>query len=104
VFIDSGNGGESDRLAEVIRATCDVPVGSINSARLATVERVVHGIEQAGRRPVLLAGARAPLRPYGGPIRHIMQLRSTMDENALTAPPLHTLPLRVDVWMSEPTP
>ena len=103
VFIDSGNGGESDRLAEVVRATCGVPVGSINTARLATVERVVHGIEQAGRRPVLLAGVRARLMPYGGHIRHIMRLRSTMDENALTAPPLHTLPLNVDVWMTEPT-
>ena len=103
VFIDSGNGGESDRLAEVVRATCGVPVGSINSAHLATVEQVVRGIEQAGRRPVLLAGVRSRLRPYGGQIRHVMRLRSTMDENALTAPPLHTIPFDVDVYMSEPT-
>jgi hypothetical protein len=33
-----------------------------------------------------------------------MRLRSTMDENALTAPPLHTLPFNVNVWMSEPAP
>jgi hypothetical protein len=32
-----------------------------------------------------------------------MRLRSTMDENALTAPPLHTIPFDVDVYMSEPT-
>jgi hypothetical protein len=102
VFIDSGNGGASDRLAEVIRGTCGVPVGSILSARPATVEQVIRGIEQAGRRPVLLAGVRSRLRPYGGQIRHIMRLRSTQDENALTAPPLHTLPFNVDVWMSEP--
>lgn len=103
VFIDSGHGGASDRLAEVVRATCGVPVGSINSAQLATVEQVVRGIEQAGRRPVLLAGARSRLVPYGGQIRHIMRLRSTMDENALTAPPLRTLAFNVDVFMSEPT-
>jgi hypothetical protein len=103
VFIDSGNGGESDRLAQVIRGTCGVPVGSIGSARRATVEQVVRGIEQAGRRPVLLAGAQAPLRPYGAQARQIMRLRTTMDENALTAPPQRTRPLTVNVWMSEPT-
>jgi hypothetical protein len=103
VFIDSSNGGASDRLAEVVRATCGVPVGSIASARLATVQQVVRGISRAGRQPVLLAGARARLRPYGGRIIHIMKLRTTMDENALTAPPLHTLPLNADVWMTEPT-
>jgi hypothetical protein len=103
VFIDSGNGGASDRLAEVVRATCGVPVGSLNSAHLATVEQVVRGIERAGRRPVFLAGARSRLVPYGGQISHIMRLRSTMDGNALTAPPLHTIPFDVDVFMSEPT-
>jgi hypothetical protein len=103
VFVDSSGGGEADRLAEVIRATCGVPVGSIARAHLATVEQVVRGIEQAGRRPVLLAGARARLSPYGGHIRHIMALRSTRDEDTLTTPPLHTLPFDVDVWMTEPT-
>jgi hypothetical protein len=103
VFIDSSNGGEADRLAEVVRATCGVPVGSIARAHQATVEQVVRGIQHAGRRPVLLAGARAPLTTYGGHIRHIMRLRSTMDENALTTAPLHTLPFDVDVWMTEPT-
>jgi len=103
VFIDSGHGGASDRLAEVVRATCGVPVGSINSAHLATVEQVVRGIQRAGRRPVFLAGARSRLTPYGGQITHIMRLRSTMDENTLTAPPLHTIPFDVDVFMSEPT-
>ena len=63
----------------------------------------MRGIERAGRRPVLLAGARARLTPYGGHIRHIMALRSTQDENTLTAAPLHTLPFDVDVWMTEPT-
>src|SRR5215469_8589195 len=103
VFIDSGNGGESDRLAQVIRGTCDVPVGSIGSARPAAVEQVVRGIEQAGRRPVLLAGGSAKLRPYGTQVRQIMRLRTTMDESTLTAPPRHTRPLTVDVWMLEPS-
>jgi hypothetical protein len=33
-----------------------------------------------------------------------MRLRSTQDMNALTAPPLHTIPFKVNVYMSEPTP
>jgi hypothetical protein len=78
-------------------------VGSIDSAHLATVEQVVRGIEHAGRRPVFLAGARSRLTPYGGQISQIMRLRSTMDGNALTAPPLHTIAFDVDVFMSEPT-
>ena len=102
VFIDSSNGGASDQLAQVLRGTCGVPVGTIASARPASVQQVVRGIEQAGRRPLLLAGVRARLKPYGGQIRHIMMLRSTQDENALTAPPTHTRPFNVDVWMSEP--
>jgi hypothetical protein len=73
------------------------------AGRLATVKQVVRGIQRAGRRPVFLAGAPSRLTPYGGQIRHIMRLRSTLDENALTAPPLHTNPFDVDVFMSEPT-
>ncbi len=104
VFIDSGGGGASDRLAEVVRGMCGVPTASIPDAHYKSVEQVIHGIVQAGRRPVFLSGARFHLTRYGGKVRLVMRLRSTQDENALTAPPLHTLPFDVNVWMSEPTP
>jgi hypothetical protein len=104
VFIDSGTGGAADRLTQVVRGMCDVPVARLDHARLTTVQQVVRGIGQAGRRPVLLSGARSRLTPYGGQVRLVMRLRSTMDENALTAPPLHTLPFNVNVWISEPSP
>jgi hypothetical protein len=104
VFIDSGGGGEASRLDEVVRGMCGVPVAEIDRARFASTEQVVQGIERAGRRPVFLAGTRKPLVRFGGPIRQVMRLRSTQDMNALTAPPLHTLPFNVNVWMSEPTP
>ncbi len=104
VFIDSGGGGEGSRLTEVVRGMCGFPVADINRGHLAITEQVVRGIERAGRRPVFLAGARKPLVRFGGPIRQVMRLRSTQDMNALTAPPLHTLPFNVNVWMSEPTP
>jgi hypothetical protein len=104
VFIDSGSGGAADRLTQVVRGMCGVPAARLDHARAGTVRQVVRGIEQAGRRPVFLAGVRARLVPYGGQIRQVMRLRTTMDQNALTAPPLHTLPLNVTVWMSEPLP
>jgi hypothetical protein len=104
VFIDSGSGAAADRLTQVVRGMCDVPVARLDHARLTAVQQVVRGIEHAGRRPVFLAGARSRLVPYGGQVRLVMRLRSTMDENALTAPPLHTLPFNVNVWMSEPIP
>ncbi len=103
VFIDSGAGGAADRLTEVVRGMCGVPVADIDHARFSSVEQVLRGIEQAGRRPVLLSGVRSHLTRYGGQVRLIMRLRSTQDMNALTAPPQHTLPFDVIVWMSEPT-
>ena len=51
---------------------------------------------------MFLAGTPSRLAPYGGQIRLVMNLRTTQDENALTAPPTRTLPLDVTVWMSEP--
>ena len=103
VFVGSGSGGAADRLTQVVRGTCGVPVARLDHAHPGTVAQVVRGIEQAGRRPVFLAGVRSRLVPYGGQIRQVMRLRTTMDENALTAPPLHTLPFNVTVWMSEPS-
>jgi hypothetical protein len=102
VFIQSGQGGPADRLAEVVRGMCGIPAARMTAAPPAVVAQAVRGIRQAGRRPVLLASSRSRLAPYGGRIRQVMRLRSTQDENALTAPPLHTLPFDVDVWMSEP--
>ena len=103
VFIQGGEGGPADRLTQVVRGMCGVPAARMTPAPPRIVAQVVRGIERAGRRPVFLASGRSRLAPYGGQIRQVMRLRSTQDENALTAPPLHTLPFDVDVWMSEPT-
>jgi hypothetical protein len=102
VFIDSGNGGEASRLTELVRGMCGVPTADLSNARVAGAERVVRGITAAGRRPVFLAGAAPRLRRYGGRITLVMNLHSTQDVNALTAPPAQTLPFDVQVWMSEP--
>jgi len=102
VFVGNSNGGVADRLTEVVRGMCGVPAASMPSGRPQAVRQVVRGIEQAGRQPVLLASARSRLTAYGGRVRLIMSLHSSQDENALTAPPLHTLPFDVVVWLTEP--
>jgi hypothetical protein len=96
------NGPTADRFSEVIRGMCGVPVGRVNSPTLTTVEHIVRGIVQAGRRPVLLGGGRSQLTPYRGRIRLIMRLRTRIDESTLTTPPLTTWPFRWSIWMSEP--
>jgi hypothetical protein len=105
VFINGGGTGDSSRLTEVVRGMCGYPVGHIyQPTDQQEVEVVVRGIEQAGRRPVLLSDHRLQLQPYGGQIRQVMRLRSTQDVNTLTTPPKGTRPLELNVWMTEPTP
>ncbi len=104
VFIQHGQGGVADQLSQVVRGMCGVPVARMSPAPPGTMQQVLRGIEQAGRRPVLLAGISGQLTPYGGQIRQIMRLRSTKDGTALTVPPRHTRPLIINVWMSEPAP
>jgi hypothetical protein len=101
VIID---GPTADRFSEVIRGMCGVPVARLHSPTLASVDQVVRGILQAGRRPVLLAANRSRLAPYGGPTRQIMRLRTRIDESTLTTPPLTTWPFSWNIWMSEPRP
>jgi hypothetical protein len=101
VFIDSVGNAES-WLAQVVRATCDVPVASITSAKPGDVEQVVQAIDRTGRRPVLLTSQPQSIAGYGGQVRQIMRLRTTEDVSELTSPPLDTQPFRIDVWMSEP--
>jgi len=63
------------------------------------VQAAVTGIRQAGRLPVLLAGRRAQLRRFGGPVRQVMALRGAADPHTLTTPPAGTSRLVINVWM-----
>ena len=96
--------GVADKLGEVVRGMCGDPTASIPYPDHATVERIVLGIAKAGGRPVLLAAGASQLARYGGPIRRIMDLRTTWDAHTLTTPPLYPWSLIVTVWMSEPGP
>jgi hypothetical protein len=97
------SGAAANWLPEVVRGMCGEPT-AVTAPRSAAVEAAVRGIRQAGRQPVLIGGSRSQLTRYGGQIRQIMALRTTIDGSALTRPPLGVRPLDLDVWMSEPSP
>jgi len=94
------SGEITQRLAQVIRGMCGDPAAGV--AQPSQARAVIRGIEQAGRRPVLLATGPAALAPYGGPVTQIMALRSQKDARTRLVPPRNTLPFTMDVWMSEP--
>ncbi|HUZ23851.1 MAG TPA: hypothetical protein VMV07_08795 [Streptosporangiaceae bacterium] len=96
------NAGTANRLAQVVRGMCGVPVARLGHPPLAAEEVVANGIRRAGRRPVLLASGPEQLIRFGGPMRQVMDLRSTGDEHPLTTPPMNTRKIRFNVWMSEP--
>jgi hypothetical protein len=70
----------------------------------SVVQSIVQGIQQAGRRPVLLAAKASELTPYHGLVRKVMTLSTTMDSSTLMGPPRTTGPLKLSVWMWEPAP
>jgi len=102
VFVNSGIVKASPELAEVVRGMCDVPTAILTGPTATSVHHVIRGIYRAGRRPVLLAGFPAALAAYGGPVRQIMNLVTTQDDDSLTTPPMITRPFTLVVWMSEP--
>jgi hypothetical protein len=90
------------RFTQLIRGMCGHPAARM-TRRPGSVRRVVIGIRQAGRRPVLLAIKRSQLTPYGGTIREIMDLPTTRDAHVLTAPAQRPRQQTITLWMSEPT-
>jgi hypothetical protein len=96
-------GAPANWLPQVVRGMCGDVAAIVTSSRPAAVEAVLRGIVQARRRPVLLGASRSQLTPYGGQIRQIMRLRTDIDESTLTRPPLGVSPLKLNVWMTEPT-
>ncbi len=95
------SGAPADWLTEAVRGMCGDPAAV--AAGPAAAEAAVRGIVRAGRRPVVLGDSRSQLTRYGGQIRQIMRLRTDIDGSALTSPPLGVRPLKLNVWMSEPT-
>jgi hypothetical protein len=102
------DGPIADRFTEIIRGMCGDPAGRITpsgrSPQASVVLSAVRAIQQAGRRPVLLAANASELRPYHGLVRKVMELSTVMDSSTLMTLPWTTKPLELSIWMWEPTP
>jgi hypothetical protein len=93
----------AQQFTQVIRGMCGVPAGWMSDASGANVRGVVDGISRAGRRPVLLAGHRAQLAPYGSQPLKVLDLRTTRDSQKLTQPPTAPRRLHYVIWLAAPT-
>jgi hypothetical protein len=98
----------ADRFTEVIRGMCGVPAARItpsgHTPKASVVQSVVRDIQQAGRRPVLLAAQASELQSYRGLVRKVMALSTQEDSHTLITPPRTTKPLILSIWMWEPAP
>lgn len=91
----------ADRFSQVVRGMCGVPAARLVGAPAAVVNRVVHEIRQAGRRPVLLGADAVDVRPYGTP-RQIFALRTHQDPRSLTRPPHGVWTFDENIWAALP--
>ncbi|MFI6900138.1 hypothetical protein ACIBKY_02695 [Nonomuraea sp. NPDC050394] len=97
----------ADRFTQVVRGMCGVPAADVrrewgsDTARREDVDRLIAGVERAGRTPVILAASADQVRFYG-PFEQVMALVVRQDERSLTEPPNGTWSLRINVWMSHP--
>ncbi len=96
------NYATASRLVQTVRGMCGVPAARLFLPQPASVQAVVAGIRQAGRRPVLLAGQQGQLIRFGGPVRQVMALHTMVDAHPLTRPPTGTAPTTLNVWMWAP--
>jgi hypothetical protein len=108
------NGPVADRVFEVVRGMCNVPVARFPDNKdvyqnpttsTALVKSAMASIEKTGRRPVLLSGSEKELAPFasGGTVTHAMNLRSRMDGRYLLSKPYNTKVEKLSIWMWEPT-
>jgi hypothetical protein len=102
------DGPIADRFTEIIRGMCGDPAARVTPSDgppdASLMRSIVQGIQQAGRRPVLLAATASELKPYGGLVRKVMSLNTTMDSSILMEPARTTHPLQLTIWMWEPAP
>jgi len=90
------------QMPQVIRGMCGYPVAAVLYPQVSSMKEVVRGIEQAGRRPVVLARTPAELAPYGSTATQIMALRTMQDPRTLAVPPRATSGWNPQIWMVEP--
>ena len=91
----------SGRFSEVVRGMCGYPAAVLPDPTQASVRLVARRIVAAGRQPVLLAGSRAQLAPYGTGSQRIMLLHTTLEAATLVRPPETVHRTVIKVWMLE---
>ena len=91
-----GNG-----FTQLIRGGCDTPTARMDRPTPLSLQQVMVGIRQAGRRPVLLGSSQAQVAPFGVS-REVINLTTRQDAHELTRPPTATWPIRYTIWMAEP--
>jgi hypothetical protein len=93
----------ANRMSEVIRGMCGVPVANLYDVAAARVDAAVRDIERAGRRPVLLGSYSSEFSPYkDGIVRKVMTLNTEMDQQIFLGKPRTTVPLRFTIYSWEP--
>jgi hypothetical protein len=93
----------ADWFSQVVRGMCDTPTARMDGASPAAVEQVVSMIEHAGRRPVLLGSTSSSVDLIGAVPKHILNLHTLQDAQALTGPPASPWQMTYSVWMASPS-
>ena len=95
-----GDGGDvrADRQGAVRQADRAARRGGAG----AGVAQAVRGIEQAGRRPVLLGPTRASVSVSGSVPRHVVSLRTAGDAATLTGAPAGSGTVTYSLWLAVP--
>jgi hypothetical protein len=108
------DGPMADRISQVVRGMCGVPVARYHytgdvylfpAAPKPLVDGTITSVEAIGRKPLLLASKLSELDPYQsqGTITKVMTLNSRMDGRTLTSKPYNTTAEKMNIWMLEPT-
>ena len=99
VIID---GTAARAFAPVLRGMCGIPAAVMVGASHGQLMAVAHGIARAGRRPVLLASAQAPLRAFEPRPQQVIGLVTRQDAHLLNRPPNGTWQARYQAWIAAP--
>jgi hypothetical protein len=99
VILDSPT---ADRFTQIIRGICGDPAARVSAPTRPLMRQIVSGIVADGRQPVLVGSSTQQLAPYGGPIKRLMGVSTTVDPSTLTTPPTTPQPFTWGTWISEP--
>jgi hypothetical protein len=92
----------AQQFSQTIRGMCGVPVASVSGQDVAAVQNVVSGIDQVGRRPVLLGAKASELSDFGGSPVRVLDVVTTQDPHTLIQPPGAPGTVHYVIWMTQP--